>query len=245
MRISRIHSGNPASFLVAIALGLPFIVMLGASVNAQEATPSALSCAGVTSRTSTPMAGHDAATPEGHDGHDMSATDEMPEFDLAYIDMMIPHHQSIIALARVAAPELDDPRLIDMAKTIIDTQEAEIDELEGLRAEWYGDAEAVSMGPMMQLMPGMGPSMETMSLLMSAEYLVTTFCDAENKDLAFIELTIPHHQMAVDASEDALEQAVHPELAELAEGVIESQQAEIDLLIEIREDLVGEATPAG
>jgi uncharacterized protein (DUF305 family) len=33
------------------------------------------------------------------------------EFDQMYIDMMIPHHQSIIALAQAALPRLTDERL--------------------------------------------------------------------------------------------------------------------------------------
>ncbi len=70
---------------------------------------------------------------------------EAPEFDLAYIDMMIPHHESIIALAEVALPELTDPRLIEIAHAIIDTQTVENETMHQLREEWYPGAETVSM----------------------------------------------------------------------------------------------------
>jgi uncharacterized protein (DUF305 family) len=196
-------------------------------------------------------AGIPAATPGMNHGMAHGATtDSTPhagmrqvEFDLAYIDMMIPHHESIIALAEVALPELSDPRLIEMAENIIATQSAEIEEMRHLRDMWYPDAPTVSMEAMLG-MPGMGTDMSMMHQQMSADWQVQSFCAAENKDLAFIEQTIPHHQMAIDVSEAALTHAVHPELTTIAEDVIDAQQAEIDELEMIRAELTGDATPA-
>jgi uncharacterized protein (DUF305 family) len=191
---------------------------------------------------STPMTGmgHGAM----HESTPMEGMHHQAEFDLMYIDMMIPHHESIIALGQVALPELTDPRLIEIAEAVVETQTAEIDALTELRQEWYGDAEPVSMNMMMEGMPGMGTDMAMMEQQMSAELQVQSFCAAEDKDLAFIEQVIPHHQMAIDASEMALEQAVHPELKEIAQDVIDAQQQEIDTLEAIRAELMGEATPA-
>lgn len=243
-RVGSVRRDVPTAFLAAIAFSLLLAFVPVGSGAAQDATPTPTSCEDVMPMMSTPMAGHggmSATTPADH------AMGEMVEFDLAYIDMMIPHHQSIIALAQVATTELRDPRLVELAETIIDTQAEEIDELIAFRDAWYPDAEPVSMDMMMMAMPSMeesSMSMESMHQLMSPEALVMTFCAAEDKELAFIELTIPHHQMAVDASEDALELAVNPELVAVAEEVIEAQQSEIDLLMEIQADLAGEATPA-
>jgi uncharacterized protein (DUF305 family) len=99
------------------------------------------------------------------------------------------------------------------------------------------------MAMMMEMMPGMG-DIESMQMQMDPDVLVTTFCSAEDPDLAFIDLTIPHHQMAVMASEAALEQATHDEIRTIAERVIQDQQREIDELSAIRQELTGEATPA-
>jgi len=224
--------------------------VLGASLmGASAQTPEAAGCAAV----ATPAAG---MIDHGHGGHGMSTPAMMEdhhmgtpgmmheaEFDLMYIDMMIPHHESIMALAEVALPELTDPRLREIAQAIIDAQGPEIEELQQLRAEWYGDADTVSMDTMMEMMPGMGDDDEMM-MQMSAETQVRAFCAAENKDLAFIDQVIPHHQMAIDSSEMAVAQAVHPELTAIAEQVITAQQAEIDELEAIRAGLTGEATPA-
>jgi len=173
----------------------------------------------------------------GMDHGDMEA-----EFDLMYIDMMIPHHESIIALAEVAQYELTDPRLIQMAEDIVATQDAEIAELQTLRDQWYPDAEPVSMDAM-HGMPGMSGDMAAMEQQMSAEWQVQTFCAAEDKDPAFIELTIPHHQMAIDTSEAALDHAGHQEIMDIATRVIEAQQAEIAELEAIRGEPTA-ATPA-
>lgn len=189
---------------------------------------------------------HGMSTPEMmHDDHGMATPGMMHdvEFDLMYIDMMIPHHESIIALAEVAQHELTHPRLIEIAEDVIEFQSAENEAMMELRDEWYGDAAPVSMDMMMG-MPGMGTDMEMMNQQMSAEWQVETFCAAEDKDLAFIEQVIPHHHMAIDSSEAALEQAVHPELVAIAELVITAQEQEIEELEAIRAELTGEATPA-
>jgi uncharacterized protein (DUF305 family) len=215
--------------------------LLGAHAVAQ--TPAEAGC----DQAGTPMAAMDhgsMAQGEATPGMDM----EQVEFDQLYIDMMLPHHDSIIALAEVALPLLEDPRLQDIAQAIIDTQSAEQEELQQLRAEWYGSAEPAAMDDammtmMMEMMPGMGSAEEQMQI-MDAAWQVQTFCAADNYDLAFIDQAIPHHQMAIDASEIALEQAVHPEIAAIAQEVIDAQQAEIDLLEQVRAELTAGATPS-
>jgi uncharacterized protein (DUF305 family) len=232
-----------AFFAVAF---LAMAALAPATAGAQDATPTPITCADVAATPSDGTSGmpgmqHGAmdATPGAHAGHGMA----MAEFDLMYIDMMIPHHESIIALATVAVNELEDPRLIEIAEAVITAQTAENEEMQRLRDEWYPGAEPVSMDMMMQGMPGMGDMM-AMEQQMSAEYQVATFCAAEDKDLAFIDLAIPHHRMAIVASEAALTQAVHPELVAIAEDVIAAQEAEIVELEAIRAELTGEATPA-
>lgn len=238
-----------ATTLAALAGGLLLTVMPGSTLATQpDATPEALTCADVLATPSDTMAGMDhggmnSSTPMADMDHGTPLAEmEQVEFDLMYIDMMIPHHESIIALSQVALPELTDPRLTGIAEAIVETQDAEIDALMKLREEWYGHADPVSMDMMMEGMPGMGADMAMMEQQMSAELQVQIFCGADDKDLAFIEQVIPHHQMAIDASEMALEQAVHPELKEIAQDVIGAQQEEIDVLEEIRAELT--ATPA-
>jgi uncharacterized protein (DUF305 family) len=241
MRITSISAA--AAIFSALAL-MPSVSPLGAA--AQEATPTAIySCEAVT--TASPIAGMDGmamGTPASD--HDMEG--QSVEFDQLYIDMMIPHHQSIIAMAQAARDRLTDERLQATAESIITTQDAEITQLRLLREQWYGGARSMPkdetmMGMMMEQMPGMGV-MDQMTMLMDAEALVAAFCAGSDPDLTFIEVTIPHHEMAIAASEAALEKAVHPEIKEIAQGVVEAQQREIDELTAIQVELASGATPA-
>lgn len=47
---------------------------------------------------------------------------------------------------------------------------------------------------------------------------------------------IPHHQAAITDAQVAVKQAEHPELRELAENIIESQQREIDQMRQWRSE---------
>ena len=59
-------------------------------------------------------------------------------FDRAFIDAMIPHHQSAIDMANVVLEESDNPRLRELATNIIEAQEREITQMEQWRQQWYG-----------------------------------------------------------------------------------------------------------
>lgn len=192
-------------------------------------------------------------------------------FDRAYIDTMIPHHNSVVDLATAALDVLEDDRLVTIAQSVIDTQPGEIEQLKSFREEWYGEAEPdemteemmmVTMGNMENMedcssdddmgdhdmdmddhnmdMSDDGMDMtnhDDMMNLMDSEWILGEFERAENKDLAFIDLVIPHHQMAVHQSMVGLQLAEHEELRTLCQEVIDAQEAEITELKEIREDL--------
>ena len=49
-------------------------------------------------------------------------------------------------------------------------------------------------------------------------------------DTMFLKMMIPHHQMAVDMSDEALSKAEHPELRELAQEIRDEQSSEIMLM---------------
>jgi uncharacterized protein (DUF305 family) len=211
---------------------------------AQEASPTpTLTCAAMP--TASPTAGMMMGTPMAEAGHQVAGM--MVEFDQMYIDMMLPHHASIIALAQAAQDRLTDPRLQTIAGNIIMTQSAENEDLRGHRAQWYGSSESMPMddammSTMMEMMPGMG-DMASMQRQMDPHALVASFCAGTDPDLTFIDLAIPHHEMAIRASRAALDQSTHEELRAIAERVIQDQQAEIDTLETIRAELAGEGTP--
>jgi uncharacterized protein (DUF305 family) len=58
-------------------------------------------------------------------------------FDLAFISAMIQHHESAIEMAQVALTESDNPRIRELAASIVEDQEAEIAQMTEWGREWY------------------------------------------------------------------------------------------------------------
>lgn len=156
------------------------------------------------------------------------------DLDRAFIDMMVPHHQAAVEMARIAQERATRDELRSLADDIVRAQEAEIGQLREWRTSWFGSAETPGMDEM-PLMPGMempgmdGMSMEgTMDMTADIEALRT----AEPFDRAFIEAMIPHHESAIAAAEIVAASTAREELKTLAAGIIAAQQREIDQMQE-------------
>jgi uncharacterized protein (DUF305 family) len=83
--------------------------------------------------------------PSGMDQQQMDAMgmtdpEELAErrpFDRAFIDAMIPHHESAIAMANAALKGSDNPEIREIARAIVEAQEKEISQMEAWRQDWY------------------------------------------------------------------------------------------------------------
>lgn len=78
-------------------------------------------------------------------GHLSMSMDDMMEelegktgddFDKAFIEMMIPHHEGAIAMARAGQKSAKHQEIKDMADDIISAQQSEIDMMRGWQREW-------------------------------------------------------------------------------------------------------------
>ena len=65
-----------------------------------------------------------------------SLADEKP-FDEAFIEAMIPHHQSAIDMANVANQESENPHIKQLAGNIVSAQKGEIEQMRRWREQWY------------------------------------------------------------------------------------------------------------
>lgn len=147
-------------------------------------------------------------------------------FDQLFIDMMVPHHESAVAMANVALERSERPEIRQLAEEIVSAQDAEIVQMREWRQAWFGSSETPSMDEM-PMLPGMGMEGHDMggSMDMSAE--VDELRRAEPFDPAFLEAMIVHHKSAIQAAELARDQAERPEVRELAESIIAAQEREI------------------
>ena len=160
------------------------------------------------------------------------------ELDQAFIDMMVPHHESAVAMARLAEERAEHQELKDLAADIISAQEREIGELRAWRTQWFGSADTPPMSEM-PLLPGMDmPGMDGMSgmdgMTMDMTEEIEALKTADPFDRAFIDAMVEHHGSAIDAATIIRDQTALPELKGLAEDIITSQQAEIEQMTEWR-----------
>jgi len=58
-------------------------------------------------------------------------------FDKAFIDAMIPHHQSAIYMAQVASEKSKIPEIKELAQDIVSAQKREIEQMRRWREQWY------------------------------------------------------------------------------------------------------------
>ena len=58
------------------------------------------------------------------------------EFDRMFLEMMTEHHRGAIEMAEQVLREGENPRVADLARHIIDTQRAEIDQMTAWRQQW-------------------------------------------------------------------------------------------------------------
>lgn len=59
------------------------------------------------------------------------------QYDLGFINMMIPHHQQAIEEAKTALNEAQHSELKQMARNIVQSQQSEIDQMKQWRKDWY------------------------------------------------------------------------------------------------------------
>lgn len=69
---------------------------------------------------------------------DMDVLETAKPFDEQFIDMMIPHHQGAIRMARIELADGSDQETKDLATDIISAQSQEIEEMNHWREQWYG-----------------------------------------------------------------------------------------------------------
>jgi uncharacterized protein (DUF305 family) len=172
-----------------------------------------------------------AQHPAGHGDMNKKAqgakTADAP-YDLHYIDMMIEHHRMGIDMAKTAQNKASHAELKDLATKMVEDQQKDTDQLKKWRDEWYaGKPKSDHMN-----MPGMSKSGHANMKGMSGKNMQQMdmgkleAASGHQFDLTFIDMIVPHHQMAIDMSQDALKKAEHAQLKTFARTTIDKQQKE-------------------
>lgn len=132
------------------------------------------------------------------------------EFD--YLTEMIPHHEEAIATATVLQQGTQRPEMRSFARSIIETQTAEVQQMKRfLAARYPGRDTYADYAPMMRDLTGLR---------------------ADALDRAFLEDMIPHHMMAVMMSQRLLMAGLadYDEIIPFARNIRDVQQSEIRMM---------------
>lgn len=156
-----------------------------------------------------------------HSSHSTNDAQEAP-YDARFLDSMILHHQGAVEMARQALEQAEHAELRALSEAILAAQEAEIAQMRVWREAWYPD-----LPPTEGLHLHMGP-------------MQVSDDNTQPYDLRFIEAMIPHHEGAIEMARDALKNASHSEIRELAQTILDTQQAEIEQMKQWREAWYGQ-----
>ncbi len=153
---------------------------------------------------------------------------EGEEFEVAYVNQIIPHHQGALDMAQAVVDRAPNPEMREAAARIIEDQEREIGELTAFLRDTYGqevnpDERMAMDASMIDEIRNADPAMaEQMFLLVMRE----------------------HHESAVQMGEIVLQKAQSQVLLDQARTMVDSQRAEQEEFAGYLQEYYGIQAPA-
>lgn len=155
--------------------------------------------------------------------------------DVAFVQMMIPHHRGALEMAQLANGRAENPDVRDLAGRIEDAQQPEIETMTDWLEEWGESVPEEDDGGMSGMDHG-GMDMEGMS---EADMADLEAASGAEFDRMFLQMMIEHHRGAVDMAQTEVEDGTNPDAVQLAEDIVASQTAEIDEMETLLSELGG------
>lgn len=212
-------------------------LMTACSPNSQNSSLSQKTTSPITSAAHAQTMDH-GTMQHGGMGHDMNMdlgpADE--SYDLRFLDAMVPHHEGAVVMAKEVLQKSQRPEMKKLAKEIIQVQSKEIAQMKQWRSAWYPKAPMTPMAWHAPMSHMMAMSEEQRKAMMMSMDLGTA--DAKF-DLRFLDAMIPHHEGALVMAKDVLSKSQRPEMKQLAQNILTSQQQEIDQMKQWRQAWYG------
>lgn len=164
----------------------------------------------------------------GSDDSQKPANSDGNQADAMFVTGMIPHHEAAVDMAELGVSSADHAEIKELSESIISSQQAEIKQMEGLKASLPKSSDSMM-------------SDEDMSAMMSA---VESLKESEDFDKAFIDAMIPHHQSAVEMANQVIADGSDADVEKLARTIVIAQSKEIAQLQTWRTDWYGSPLPA-
>ncbi|MET8967262.1 DUF305 domain-containing protein [Streptomyces hydrogenans] len=164
--------------------------------------------------------GHGGTTPSAT----VSVTGDFNDADVMFAQMMIPHHEQALEMAKLADGRAEDADVKRIVAAVEKAQDPEIQKMKAWLKGW-GEPESAGMG---HAMAGM-MSEQDMKDLAAAK--------GKDFDRTFAELMIAHHEGAVEMAKTEQKDGGNAEAKALAGEVVRAQTAEIAELRKILDRL--------
>ena len=133
--------------------------------------------------------------------------------DAAFVQGMLPHHSQAMTMSRQAESRASSPEVKDLARRISAAQGLEIEQMRGMLAGWGAPPSGEMSG-----MPGMMSDQQRSQLAAAS---------GPDFDGLFMAEMTAHHQGASTMTRTELDQGQNPQAKQLAQAIIDGQQAEI------------------
>lgn len=156
------------------------------------------------------------------------AVDAASEADVAFAQLMIPHHAQAVEMADIALQQGTSPDVLGLAEQIKAAQDPEIQQMRGWLSAWGApeQMDGADSGHGDMDMGGMSASgmmtTDDMNALMNAT--------GGEFDRMWLQMMIAHHQGAIQMAEQVLAESSNPDVTALANAVVSGQTAEIDTM---------------
>ncbi|MDQ3029904.1 MAG: DUF305 domain-containing protein [Actinomycetota bacterium] len=144
--------------------------------------------------------------------------------DVEFLQGMVPHHSQAVEMAEMVPDRSDRPELNELADNIISSQNEEIEQMNSLLSDAGAEPVEGGMdhGDMAEgdmAMTGMMDDQQMQELKSS---------DGQDFEVMFLDMMTAHHQGAIEAAEQVLDGGENPDVADLADEIIQAQQSEIE-----------------
>jgi uncharacterized protein (DUF305 family) len=134
-------------------------------------------------------------------------------YEVDFLTGMIDHHGMAVHMSEMCVEKAVHEELRTLCEQIVAAQSSEIEMMQSWLQDWYGVSHEPSMPP------GHMQKMDRMGEMDPAEF-----------EVEFMEMMIRHHRQAIREASGCIDRALHEELVDMCENIIETQAAEIETM---------------
>lgn len=170
-----------------------------------------------------------AGTPSEHrsGGPSASADNAFNATDIMFVQTMLPHNDQAVSMGELLLDKRGvDPGVAALARRIRDTQQAEIETMDG----WFEamGRPQIEEGPHHGGLEGMLTELEMQQLDMA---------NAQHGQRLFLEGMIKHHRGAIELANHEVTDGQHPGVVDLAKNIATTQRHEIELMTDLLNEI--------